>query len=177
MDHLNREQLLAVLSEAKKENERDWLAIVLAYNHGLRISEVCKLRAQDVAGGFITVKRLKGSLKTTQPLVSHENELLNEKAAVAKWIQNKSARERIIGIERSMLSKLFWRYAYQAKLPRHLRHFHCLKHSICHHVIATAGIENLRQYVGHKSIQSTGQYLRVDDQQASQVCQAAIAAL
>ena len=177
MDHLTKDQLLAVLNEARKENERDWLAIVLAYNHGLRISEVVALRACDVAGGFITVRRLKGSLKTTQPLISHENPLLDEKKAVTTWIKGLSAKDRVIGIERSMLGKLFEKYARKAGLPLHLRHFHVLKHSICHHVITTAGIENLRQYVGHKSIQSTGQYLKVGDMEASAVCQAAIAAL
>ena len=30
-----------------------------------------------------------------------------------------------------------------------------------------AGIENVRQYLGHRSISSTGEYLKVSDQEAS----------
>jgi integrase len=33
--------------------------------------------------------------------------------------------------------------------------------------IPTAGIENVRAYLGHKSISSTGAYLKVDDDVAS----------
>ena len=130
MNHLSQDELLAVLKVAREASERDWLAILLGYNHGLRISEVCALTVSDVSGGFISVKRLKGSLPTTHPLVHHSDPLLDESTAVAKWIQGKSEHERIVGIERSMLSKLFTKYCWKAGLPKHKRHFHCLKHSI-----------------------------------------------
>jgi hypothetical protein len=42
------------------------------------------------------------------------------------------------------------------------------------HGIEAAGVENIRQYLGHKSIASTGQYLKVDDAQASAVVLAAL---
>jgi integrase len=175
MEHLTREQLIAVLSEAKKESTRDWLAILIGYMHGLRIAEVCALTPQNfTSAGFITVRRLKGSLKTTQPLVTHENELLNEQPAIAAWLTQFTTRQRIFGIQRSMLGKLFERYARLAGVPRHLRHFHVLKHSIAMHSIKKAGIEGVRQYLGHKSISSTGIYLKVDDAQASAAVQAAL---
>ena len=174
MEHLTKEQLLAVLAEAKKESTRDWLAILLGYTHGLRIAEVCALTPQNFANRFITVRRLKGSLKTTQPLVSHSNPLLDEKPAIEAWLTQFSARQRIFGIQRSMLGKLFERYARQAGVPRHHRHFHVLKHSIAMHSIRNAGIEGVRQYLGHKSISSTGVYLKIDDAQASAAVQAAL---
>jgi len=117
---------------------------------------------------------LKGSLKTTQPLVSHSNPLLDEKPAIEAWLTQFSARQRIFGIQRSMLGKLFERYARQAGVPRHHRHFHVLKHSIAMHSIRNAGIEGVRQYLGHKSISSTGVYLKIDDAQASAAVQAAL---
>jgi integrase len=40
-------------------------------------------------------------------------------------------------------------------------------HSLPDNRTQSAGIENVRQYLGHKSIASTGAYLRVNDQQAS----------
>jgi len=174
MEHLTKEQLLAVLAEAKKESTRDWLAILLGYTHGLRIAEVCALTPQNFANRFITVRRLKGSLKTTQPLVSRSNPLLDEKPAIEAWLTQFSARQRIFGIQRSMLGKLFERYARQAGVPRHHRHFHVLKHSIAMHSIRNAGIEGVRQYLGHKSISSTGVYLKIDDAQASAAVQAAL---
>jgi len=173
MEHLTKDQVLAVLAEAKKVSTRDWLPILLGYTHGLRIAEVCALTPQNFANGYVTVKRLKGSLKTTQPLVSHANPLLNERPATEEWIRGYGVRQRIFGIQRSMLGKLFERYARLAWIPKHHRHFHVLKHSIAMHGIHT-GIEHVRQYLGHKSISSTGIYLQVDDAQASQAVQSAL---
>jgi integrase len=42
------------------------------------------------------------------------------------------------------------------------------------HTIKTAGIENVRQYLGHRSMASTGAYLRVDDDAASKAIAAAM---
>ena len=174
MEHLTKNQLQAVLAEAKKASQRDWLMLVLGYVHGLRISEVCALTPGNFkSAGHLTVQRLKGSMRTTQPLIESENELLNEKAAIEAWIKAFSVRQRIFGIQRSMLSKLFEKYARLAGVPAHLRHFHVLKHSIAMHGIHT-GIENVRQYLGHKSISSTGIYLQVDDAQASEAVQSAL---
>ena len=55
--------------------------ILLACRHGLRASEVCglKLADVDVKGGSISLQRLKGSLKTVQPLYRHRGQpLLDE---------------------------------------------------------------------------------------------------
>jgi integrase len=172
---LSREQLEAVLNRAKVCSERDWLAILLAYNHALRISEVTGLTPAhfDLSSpcGFISVQRLKGSLHTTQPLRD------NERSAVCLRIANRSANEPLIGIKSSMLSKLFEKYARLAGIPLHLRHFHVLKHSLAMHTIHTAGIENVRQFCGHKSISSTGSYLRVTDTDASAAISNALAAV
>ncbi|MGE0407457.1 MAG: tyrosine-type recombinase/integrase, partial [Candidatus Korobacteraceae bacterium] len=73
MQHLTRDELHSLLHHARAESERDWLMILVAFWHGLRASEVTKLERSQIADGFLTVQRLKGSLKTTQPLVSHED--------------------------------------------------------------------------------------------------------
>ena len=51
-------------------SKRNHAMILLAYKHGMRASEVCKLKMSDVdqKNGQITIRRLKGSLTTTQPL-------------------------------------------------------------------------------------------------------------
>lgn len=63
--------------------------IVLAYRHGMRTSEVCGLKLADVdmKNNQLTIRRLKGSLKTTQPLSDHRGEpLLSEKKALRAWL-------------------------------------------------------------------------------------------
>ena len=81
MMFLTPEELLAVLKVARERNTRDHAMILLAYRHGLRASEVCclKLADVDVKGGSISLQRLKGSLKTVQPLYRHRGQpLLDE---------------------------------------------------------------------------------------------------
>jgi site-specific recombinase XerD len=50
-----------------------------------------------------------------------------------------------------------------AGIAKRNAHPHILKHSIAMQSIGNAGIENVRQYLGHKSLSSTGAYLIVDD--------------
>lgn len=174
MKYLTRQQVLALLKAARKESERDFLMILLAYRHGLRASEVCGLTTRNFADEFITIRRLKGSLKTTHPLFESENSLLNEKRAVAEWLKNIPKGARLFPITRQHFHRLFQGYCKQAGIPSPLAHPHVAKHSIAMELVHKVGIEELRQFIGHKSLNSTGQYLKVSDQQA---CEAVAAAM
>ncbi len=68
--------------------------IPLAYRHGLRVSEVCgiKLADVDLRAGSISIRRLKGSLLTIQPLYQHRGQpLLDETAAIRAWLRKRRA--------------------------------------------------------------------------------------
>ena len=171
MMHLTKEQLLALLRAAKQKSERDWLLFATCYLHGLRISEGLALTPQQVRDGFLSVQRLKGSFKTTQPLVEHPEPLLNEKPAIERAIAGLAPDAKIFPrIDRVQAWRLMKRYGQQAGLPDHLLHPHALKHTAGMATISK-GIEFTRQYLGHKSISSTGAYLRVSDQAASAAVQ------
>lgn len=187
MEHLTREQLIAVLTHARAARERDWVLFLVSFWHGLRASEAINLTPEHFVDGYLTVQRLKGSLRTVQPLVEDELELLNERSAVESWLaQHRSRhandtngaglphqRKRLFPISRVQFYRLMRRYGRAAGLPQHLCHPHVLKHSIAMQSIQRAGIENVRQYLGHKSISSTGEYLKVDDDVASRAIVAA----
>jgi type 1 fimbriae regulatory protein FimB len=66
MIHLEPAEVLSVLRVAKSTGAREWAMIVIAYKHGMRASEVCNLRLNDIdmKNGCIVVQRLKGSLRT-----------------------------------------------------------------------------------------------------------------
>ena len=55
----------------------------------------------------------------------------------------------------------------RAGIPIHKLHPHALKHSCAMESIDKIGIQRVRQYLGHKSIQSTGEYLKESDESAS----------
>ena len=64
------DEILAVLKAARASSNRNWAMILLAYRHGLRASETCDLKLQDVdlKTGCLSIRRLKGSLHTVQPI-------------------------------------------------------------------------------------------------------------
>jgi integrase len=91
---LSPQEMLALLKAAKNRSMREWAMILLAYRHGLRASEVCgvKLADVDLKAGSISIRRLKGSLHTIQPLYQHRGQpLLDETAALRAWLRKRPA--------------------------------------------------------------------------------------
>ena len=167
MKSLQREELTRLLRAARAHSKRDHLLILTAYSHGLRASEVVNLTDQNIRDGFLTVQRLKGSMRTCQPLVRSADPLYDESPL-------EKMTGRLFPVSRTTFWRIVQRAGRAAGLPQHLLHPHCLKHSIGMHTIKTAGIENVRQYLGHRSMASTGAYLRVDDDAASKAIAAAM---
>ena len=167
MEALSKPELLALLQAAKSHSRRNWLMILVAYSHGLRASEVTQLQREAVKDGHLTVARLKGSLRTVQPLISDPEPLLNEGKALFDFVRNLRGNQRLFPITRQHFWRLMQRYSEAAKIPARKRHPHILKHTIALQTIHSAGIENVRQYLGHKSMSSTGAYLKVTDSEAS----------
>jgi integrase/recombinase XerD len=167
MQFLGKDELLSFLRVAKQERERDWLMFLVAYWHGMRASEVVKLQRIAIANGQITIHRLKGSDTTTQPLVEDDDPLLDERAALETLAQSTPPTSPIFPFSRVHYFRLFRKYAKRAGLPAHKWHPHSLKHSVARHHIREMGIENMRRYLGHKSMASTGEYLKVTDEEAS----------
>lgn len=164
---LTREELLALLKRARAARTRDWLMILVAFWHGLRASEVIALTPDKLKDGFITVQRLKGSLKTTQPLMEHEDPLLNERAAISDFMHGMHRNQRLFPVRRETFWRIVQGYGNAIGLPSHKRNTKMLKHSFAMQFIQSIGIENVRQYLGHKSISSTGAYLKVSDSEAA----------
>lgn len=171
LEALSKPELIALLRAAREHSQRNHLMILMAYSHGLRASEVIALTRDDVQGCMLIVSRLKGSLRTVQPLLTDENPLLDERSAFFAY-QTKS--KRLFPITRQHFWRLMQRYAEAAGIPPRKAHPHALKHTIAMQTIQGAGIENVRQYLGHKSMSSTGEYLKKSDAEASAAVSAAL---
>jgi len=60
-----------------------------------------------------------------------------------------------------LLDKLMKYYAKSAKIPKEKAHWHSLKHSIAVHLAqSTADVKELKNYLGHRNIESTMVYYR-----------------
>ena len=178
MQHLSNDELLRLLTAARCHSEMEYLAILVGYWHGLRVSEITGpngFTPECVRDGYITIRRLKGSLKTTHPLVRHGNPLLSERDQIIALVANSEPGKPVFRFTRHRFWMIMRRHCKTAGIAELKAHPHILKHSIAMQTIQSAGIENVRAYLGHKSISSTGAYLKVDDDAASHAIAAALA--
>jgi type 1 fimbriae regulatory protein FimB len=183
---LSPEEMLAVLRTAKKQSIRDWVMILLAYRHGLRASEVCGLRLDDVnlKDAAVSIVRLKGSLRTVQPLYAHRGQpLLDELAAVRAWLKVRPldgseylfTSQKGGRLDRTQFFRVFQTVATEAGVAPEKRHPHVLKHSLASHLIAgNVNLALVKQALGHRSISSTMVYVGTTDAQAAEAVQAAL---
>lgn len=143
----------------KIDSPRDYALFLLAYRHGLRVSEVCRIRVNDIhfVEDRIWCERLKGSISGFHRVGVGEWE------AVKKWLNIRRSQSRFLFpgrgstcISRKTVDRKMKRYGSLAKLPVSKRHFHILKHSIAVHMLeAGAEIKLVQELLGHRNIQNT----------------------
>ncbi len=143
---------------------RDLALFRIAYHHGLRPSEIGKLRVEDVdfSTGRIRIARLKGGFGGVY--LMPEDEL----KAVRSWIREAGLKVGYLfpgrsgGLSRRTLDYLMKLYGAKAELPEAKRHFHCLRHSIATHMLeAGENIEVVQDWLGHQNIQNTQIYAKL----------------
>ena len=184
---LTPEEILKILKVAC-ESKRNLAMILLAYRHGMRATEVCELRMADLdlKNGQITIRRLKGSLTTTQPLTDHPGQpLLSEKRVLRSWLAERCDASDFVftsqkggRIHRSQFFRMFQSVAERAGLPADRRHPHCLKHALGFSLVAAnVNLACVKVALGHKSIASTAIYAVPTDEQVSKAVNAALASL
>jgi len=173
MKHLSKPEITSLLQAAKNHSNRDHLMILVGYLHGLRVSEIINLTDKNIENGELTVQRLKGSKKTCQPLVKHSDPLFNEWQGFAELAQKAG---RIFPITRQRFWKIVKMHSRRAGLGN--KAFpHALKHS-CAKIALRNGmpLDELKEYLGHRSLSSTGAYLQADNESASAAFAKAIGA-
>ena len=187
MTFLTTDKILAVLRVARARSARDHAAILMTYRHGMRASEVCglKLADLDMKNRQVEIKRVKGSLRTVQPLAEHagNNRALFDEVRVLKTYlaeRNEDGSGYLFlsqkgsALTTTQFYRIFRSVALSAGVAPEKAHPHSLKHSRCTNLIASGvNLMEVRQLVGHKSIGSTVQYIAVSDQQASQAARRA----
>jgi type 1 fimbriae regulatory protein FimB len=155
--------------------------ILLAFKHGLRASEVCALKTFDIdlKNGTITIRRLKGSLKSAQDLLDIPGQpLISEKRVLKTWLEERATMrdasdylflsQKGGALDRSAFFRVFQSIAERAGLPKSKQHPHCLKHSLGFFLVEQGvPLPSIQQMLGHKSLASTGVYLKVTDSRAN----------
>lgn len=186
MQALTPKETLKVLTAARARSVRDWCLLLLTYKHGLRASEVCNLRMDDLdmKAGTVNIRRLKGSRRTEQPLLPHRGQpLLDEPKVLKAWLRKRNTDgspylflSRKGGrLSRYQIFRIYQACARSAGLPTQKQHPHCLKHTIASHLVAAnVNLALVKQTLGHASITSTMRYVGTTDTQAGKATHSAL---
>jgi len=163
MEYLTRSELSRLFSVARKENELHWQMMVTAFYFGLRVSEVIAILGEDVQDNQLTVRRLKNSIRTLQPIPTTNGN--PEFALRLVTLANTAGpRSKIFPLSRQRCDQFMKRYCRLAGIHRRKAHFHAFKHSIAMAIREVSKLPGqIKSYLGHRSMSSTMQYLNESD--------------
>lgn len=158
------------LIEAAKDNrwgQRDSTMILLAFRHGLRVSELVDLRWEqiDLQNAVLHVRRVKSGTPATHPLTGVELRALRK---LQRDQEPKSpfvfVSERRVPFTNRGFQTLVERAGKKAELE-FKAHPHMLRHA-CGCKLANDGVDTrtIQNYLGHKSIQHTVRYTELSPQ-------------
>lgn len=146
--------------------ERDYCLILLAFRHGMRVSELLGLNYSDLdlKEGRINIRRLKNGFSTIHPLCFDECE------AIERWTQQRESwklavKSNVLFISRrgGTLSRQqvyrIIRSAGEAAGTVTHTYPHMLRHA-CGYELAERGADTrlIQDYLGHRNIRHTVRY-------------------
>ncbi len=161
-EHLTPAEVEALIAAAKsvgRHGPRDAALLLVAYRHGLRVSELVALRWDQVDRklGLLHVNRLKNGVASTHPIRGPELRALRqlEREYPGPYV---FATERGGPMTAATVRKIIARAGVLANLPVPV-HPHMLRHA-CGYKLANAGHDTraVQHYLGHRNIQHTTRY-------------------
>jgi integrase/recombinase XerD len=179
LKHLSEDELLDVFETARRRSTRDHALLIVWFQHALRASELISLKLRDIdwRNMEITIQRLKGSLKTTQPLFRMRGRpCMDEVSALRTWSKERpsdsgsdflfvSQKGRF---NRNTVTRIFakhCRLTSEARVARgekpiaeSCRHIHALKHSRVTSVVGKMDLYLVKLLAGHAALSSTLRY-------------------
>lgn len=162
-EHLFPQEVKAMMVAAKKVGRhglRDSTLILMAYRHGLRVSESVALRWEqiDFTGGTINVNRLKNGVSSTHPLRGVELRALRQLQREYPNSNYLFVSERGAVMASATARGIIQRAGKMAELSLSV-HPHMLRHA-CGFYLASRGHDTraIQAYLGHRQIQHTVRY-------------------
>jgi type 1 fimbriae regulatory protein FimE len=154
------EELMAVARWRGRYGHRDATMILMAYRHGLRVSELCALRWDhiDFAQGLLHVNRLKHGTPSVHPLRGPELRALRKLKRESVESPYVFMTERQSPITAAGFRRMLSRVGTMSTLAFPV-HPHMLRHA-CGYKLANDGHDTraIQLYLGHRNIQHTVRY-------------------
>lgn len=164
------ERLLASCPDDSKLGLRDRALLELAYGCGLRASEACSLRLEDVDFNRGTLRVMgKGEKERVLPLIGKVRGCLRRYCDEARPLLNrKDLRDLFLTRSgRPLRREDFWRIIQkrgkEAAIPSARLHPHVLRHSFATHLLRRGmDLRTLQELLGHSTIATTERYTHFD---------------
>ena len=154
------ERLMDAAREHGRHGHRDATMILVAFRHGLRVSELCALTWDqvDLAHGLLHVRRAKRGTPLVHPLGGVELRALRRLQREGEHARHVFITERRAPISPAGFRKMLARLGERAKFPFPV-HPHMLRHA-CGYKLANDGQDTraIQHYLGHRNIQHTVRY-------------------
>jgi type 1 fimbriae regulatory protein FimB len=155
---------LMAATRGSRNEARDRCLLLLTFRHGLRVSEACRLKLDqvDTKGKVLHITRLKRGFSTTHPLRP------DELKAIGAWLRQRArmepagktffVSEQRRPLHRSTVNLILHTCSKAAALP-FSAHPHMLRHA-CGFALADQGADTrlIQDYLGHRNIQHTVRY-------------------
>ncbi|OQY42754.1 MAG: integrase [Fusobacteriia bacterium 4572_74] len=137
---------------------RDKLIFLLAYECGLRASEISNLKKEDFHENSkeLFCRRLKGSRNNTIRLTKGTSRLLSNYITYENNSKYIFLSRKSTPLSRQHLTRLCKKYFDLADIPKEKQHFHTLKHTAGVH-LADYGldIKEVQYILGHRNVENT----------------------
>ena len=161
-EHLTESEVNDLVQAAERDRwgHRDSTMIVVAWRHGLRVSELVDLRWDqvDFASATLHVRRVKRGTPSTHPILGDELRALRRLQRDQEPKSPLFISERAGPFTTAGFARMMERAGAEAGLPFKV-HPHMLRHA-CGFALANKGHDTraLQAYLGHRNIQHTVRY-------------------
>jgi len=162
-EYLTVKEVIRLMDAAKERSRyghRDATMILIAYRHGLRVSELCTLHWDqvDFEHGLLHVRRVKNGTPSVHPLGGTELRSLRRLLREQPQSRHVFLTERNSPMSAAGFRKMIARTGQGSEFPFSV-HPHMLRHA-CGYKLANDGQDTraLQHYLGHKNIQHTVRY-------------------
>ena len=161
-EHLTETEVEKLIEAAKanRYGHRDATMLLVAYRHGLRASEICDLRWDqiDFTSATLHVHRVKKGKPSTHPVRGDELRALRKLEREAPKSPFVFVTERGGPFTTDSFNWLVKRAGQKARFPFQV-HAHMLRHATGYRLAGDGhDTRSIQDYLGHKNIQHTVRY-------------------
>ena len=161
-EHLTEAEVekLIVAAKANRYGHRDATMVLVAYRHGLRASEICNLRWDqiDFTSATLHVHRVKNGKPSTHPVRGDELRALRKLHREAPKSPFVFMTERGGPFTTDSFNWLVKRAGQKARFPFQV-HAHMLRHATGYRLAGDGhDTRAIQDYLGHRNIQHTVRY-------------------